>query len=114
MARAKITLTGCISYTTPRGRVWRRRETRIISDAAEIAYYRNNNEFVITIIPDAEPKAPPKSEDPKAYAASTLGRMSKPELTTLAAARFNTELEAGMRKEDMVAEILKAQEARES
>ncbi len=109
MARARVTLRGCITYQTPAGKTWKRNESRIVTNASEIAYFRNNTEFNVTDLPDAEPKPPPKSEDPKAYTASVLGRMAKPELVTLAANRFTLPLEDDMRKDDMVTAILEAQ-----
>lgn len=109
MARARITLSGCLTYQTPKGNTWKRNESRIVTDPGDIAYFRNNTEFDVTDLPDAVPKPPPKSEDPKAYTAATLGRMNKPELVTLAAERFTLEVDPDSRKDDIVVEILEAQ-----
>ncbi len=109
MARARITLRGCLTYQTPKGKTWKRGESRIVTNQGEIDYFKNNTEFVVTILPDAEPKLPPKSEDPKAYTSAMLGRMTKPELVTLAAERFTLEIDLDSRKPDIIVAILEAQ-----
>ncbi len=110
MARAKVTLRGCRTFQGKDGRLWKQGQTRIITDTGKIRYFRALGEFVVTVLEDAPPpKEAAPSEKPGAYTQASLGRMTKDQIQTLGAERFELILESSERKEDMIVKVLEAQ-----
>ena len=123
MARAKVTLRKCESFTGVAGEAWRKNQTRVVTDPKKIAYYKAHNEFVVTDLKDATPKRakPPATpatggddgggdSSPEALTEATLSRMNKADLVDLGAEKFGLQLdEDEMKKDDLVAAILEAQ-----
>jgi hypothetical protein len=116
MARAKVQLRKCESFTGLAGEMWRKNQTRIISDSSKIRYYKGNSEFVVTDLSSAQPKqaAAPvvdAGEDSSSeLSEAALFRMTKAELVDFGAEEYGLELdEDEMKKDDLVAAVLEAQ-----
>lgn len=123
MAKARVQLRKCESFTGRGGVAWKKNQARTLTRQSEIDYYKLHPEFIVTIL--AEPKAAPKPKapadtgdegkgktdgDPSKPSESKLGRMSKPELVDYAADTYGLALdEDEMPKDDMVKAILQAQ-----
>lgn len=125
MARARIVLRSCETFTPLSGETWRKGQARTIADPSQIAYYRGQSEFSVTILEDPKPK--PKPEPPpdptgggtdgggegdgdEVLTEAALGRLTKAQLVDLAAERWGLALdEDEMKKDDLVSAILKAQ-----
>lgn len=61
MARAKVMLTECLTYTLGR-KTWKRRIPEILTNPTEIERYRMISEFTVTDLKDAAPKKRAKPE----------------------------------------------------
>ena len=59
MARAKVELMGALTHSG-RGRSFERGKPQILTGASEIAYYKAQSEFSVTILAEPVPVAPPK------------------------------------------------------
>jgi hypothetical protein len=126
MAKAKVELKRAASFNDKRGRSFQKGRPQIITSEADIAYYKLHPEFVVTMMKEVKakkPAAPPPDEveggdgdegggdaDP-AYTEGDLGKLTKGALVELAAGDFDLDLDGDLKKDEMVAEILKAQEA---
>lgn len=114
MAKARIVLRGCLSFTTPRGKKWLRGKSEIIAKQSDITYYQRHSEFNVTLL--GEPKlkpvpvepVEPEPDAPPAHTQTSLGRLTKDELKDVGL-DFELELDDSTRKDDMILAILKAQ-----
>lgn len=129
MAKAKVQLRHCESFTGLSGIAWVKNQARTLTNEKQIAYYKGQPEFVVTMLQEPKPKrpaAPPAptgnegtggddgggegTDNPPELTEAKLKRMSNAELVDLAAERFELALdEDEMKKADLVAAILEAQ-----
>ena len=120
MAKARITLTKALTHDG-RGRHFSKGAPQVIDNDADIAYYKAQPEFSVTLLKDAPAKAglkplPPKPEAPpaddnlpadEAVTAELLNKMTKTELINFASGEpYNLALDNEMKKADMIADIL--------
>lgn len=127
MARAKVELQMGVSHTW-KGRKIQRGKPQIITNASDIAYYKVQPGFKVTMLEEAEKpqkKAAPKLETPKepepvadnektqpdapkTYTAKQLKEFTKPELAAIAD-ELEIFLKGTEKKSEMIRAILKAQ-----
>lgn len=121
MAKARVELIGSLTHTA-KNRTFKKGEPQILTDGAEIEYYKGQPEFGVTELREVKPKAaaappPPPEEDdeeevedaPVKHTAESLSKMSKADLITEASGPpFNLALSPEMKKADMIAEMLQA------
>lgn len=113
MARSRVVLRNCESYTALTGESWKKNQARILTDEVQIALYRSRSEFVVSDLADPKrSKAAASTEDDdgdSGYTEAALKRMTKPELVELGAEKFSLALSAEDAKGDLVAALLEAQ-----
>lgn len=120
MAKARVELVRAESHEA-RGRVFKKRQPRVLTDDGDIAYYKLQPEFSVTMlkeavkkpkVPEPEPEAPEAPETPEEHTEESLGKLTKTQLINLAASEpFNLALDNEMRKADMIEAVLEAAEA---
>ena len=120
MARARVQLRHCETFTGLKGATWKKNQAREITKPSLIDYYKAHSEFVVTMLPDPKPKAKqeqpaPSSDESSGDAApvkvskAKLKRMSSPELVDFAAETFQLALdEDEMKKADLIEAIPEA------
>jgi len=131
MARARVELRGCASHTG-RGVRHEKGEPFYTTNAADIAYFKAQGVYSVSILEDDPPAkrrpAPAPEPDPEpvdvedededegndlsdpSYTKSDLVAMKKKELAKLAADDFDVDLDPDkLKKSQMVAAIMKAQ-----
>ena len=121
MAKARVQLRHCESHTGMTGSAWIKNQSRVLTNASQIDYYKSQTEFVVTML--EEPKSKPKQAKPATSSGegddnaggdglskAKLMRMSNAELVDFAAEKYQLALdEDEMKKSDLVAAILEAQ-----
>jgi hypothetical protein len=113
--RARVELRGSLSHTGM-GRTFKKGSPQIITNPAEIEYYKSLGGFTVTVLPDVKVKGKPTAPPPpdgdddgeSAYTEAELNGMTKAQLTEVAE-EYELELDDAMKKADMVAAILSAQ-----
>lgn len=134
MAKARVCLEKALSHEC-RGRVFVKGLPQVIDNDADIAYYKAQNEFTVTMLKELAPKPAPKpvpvpvieddeeleeveeeeyaEPEPPAvtkFTAESLATMTKNELVILGQGpRFNLALDGQMKKQDLVEAILAQQ-----
>lgn len=134
MAKARIQLKGAMSHTA-RGRRVEKGKPFYTTNAADIAYYKAQGGFLVTMLEEDKPKPAPKRKpapppepetEPEggdegddeesddltngSYTKSDLMAIKKADLATLAKDDFDLDLDPdNLNKSQMVAAILKAQ-----
>lgn len=113
MARARVVLRHCESYTGLTGESWKKNQSRVITDERQIELYKSRSEFVVSDLADATARkkaaASGSSDGPPSYTEAALKRKSKPELVELGAKVFTLALVEDDNKSDLIAAILEAQ-----
>lgn len=115
MARARVILRHCESFTGLTGESWRKNQSRTITDAKQIALYKSLSEFVVSDLADAPMRkkaatsTPGGQEGPPSYSKSALQRMNKEDLVKLGADQFKLALLEEDHKDDLVAALLEVQ-----
>lgn len=113
MARARVVLRHCESYTGLTGESWRKNQSRVITNEKQIALYKSRSEFVVSDLSDAPARkkatASGSDDGPPSYTEATLKRMNKSELVELGASQFKLALVEDDHKGDLVAALLEAQ-----
>lgn len=116
MARARVVLRHCESFTGLKGGdSWRKNQSRVITDAKQIAHYKTLSEFVVSDLADAPARKKAAtstsggSEGPPTYTEAALKRMNKTELAELGASQFKLALNEDDHKGDLVSALLEAQ-----
>ena len=111
MARARVVLRHCESYTGLTGESWKKNQSRVITNERQIELYKSRSEFVVSDLADApaRKKAASDGGGPPSYTEASLKRMNKSELVELAADQFQLALVEDDHKDDLVAAILEAQ-----
>lgn len=118
MAKARVTLTKALTHDG-RGRKFVKGQPQIIDSEADIAYYKAQSEFSVTILKDMAPKRPAKAapepepsddddeDEVEEITAESLGKMTKTELINFAACEpYNLALDNEMKKAEMITAIL--------
>jgi len=110
MAKAKVELMGCLTYTVG-GRKFTRGQPQIITNAAEIKLFQQQPEFGVTMLDEPLKEKAAEVEDPGlvTYSEDKLKSMTKPELLDVAA-ELAVFLEGNEKKSKMIDQILKAQD----
>lgn len=131
MARARVELKGCVSYTVG-GRVWKKRKPQILTNESEIAKYQSIGDFSVTILKEesrskAKDKPAPTPPEPEpetdddgnvidaeeaGYAKADLKKFSKKELVAIGTG-LDLDLDKDSKKSDLIEEILEAEEEAE-
>lgn len=115
MARARVVLRHCESYTGLTGEAWKKNQSRVITDEKQIALYKSRSEFVVSDLADAPARkraaaATPGGQDgPPSYTEAALMRLTKTKLVELGAEQFKLALDEDDHKGDLVSAILEAQ-----
>lgn len=107
--RATVTLRKAETFTGRGGLIWRKGQSRDLTDDGAIKYYRGQSEFVVTDRPDAVKAEEPEKKAPPTFTENELKRVKKEDLIELAASGFGLELSEELKQPDMVAAILEAQ-----
>ena len=121
MAKARIELRRAETYSA-RGRTFKKGSPVVIDSDGDIAYFKAQPEFTVTILKPVEapkpvkasaPPPPPPPEDaaPAPVTAEQLSGMSKSALQKLGAGVFALDLGDELKKPAMIAAILEAQSA---
>lgn len=95
MARASVKLTGCASWEGRARKFSRRGDTKILTDTADIAFFKSNGNFIVKDLADAPkakakakpavPNPPPPSGDGKAEDGPTPWKKNSNKATLIAA-----------------------------
>jgi len=120
MARAKVVLRGCKTFqAAPNkgGRKWKKGAPVILTDENEVAYYKTHSEFTVTDLGEpkkqaAKPVAPEGGGDDGGtdkHTKTSLKKLGKDDLMTLAEETFGLELEGDETKDELADAILEAQ-----
>lgn len=115
MASAKVKLVKAESYSDRRGRNWKKGDQHIITDGADILYYRQQPEFTVTMLQAPKPKPPPEpvaddeGDDEGPLTEADFKKMSKAALIEHAADEHDLALDDSMKKPEMIQHILDAQ-----
>ena len=117
-AKARVTLTKALTHDG-RGRKFVKGQPQIIDNESDIAYYKAQSEFTVTLLkevakkpakatPEPEPENDGEGEDEdEPITAESLGKMTKTELINFAATEpYNLALDNEMKKAEMIAAIL--------
>lgn len=117
MAKARVTLTKALAHDG-RGRKFVKGQPQVIDSEADIAYYKAQSEFSVTILKDVAPKRPAKAapepepedddeDEAEEITAESLGKMTKTALINLAAGEpYNLALDNEMKKAEMITAII--------
>lgn len=108
--RATVTLRNSATFTGRGGIPWRKGQSRDLTDAGAIKYYKGQAEFVVTDRPDAVKADEPEPETPPTFTEGELKRLNKGDLVELAARGFGLVLSDEKTQKEMIADILEAQE----
>ncbi len=135
MAKARVTLIGCASFSR-KGQFWRMRETQIITELERIRYFQALPEFEVKLLdrrgwkepdPSQEVDLEPVAEEPlpelnldvtpdpktsqgnRHFSASRLRKETKASLVEIARVQYRLKLNPEKPKELLVGQILAAQ-----
>lgn len=117
MAKARVELTKAESHEG-RGRTFKKKHAQVITKEADIAYYKAQPEFTVTMLkdPPIKPKAPAQESEeseetePEVHTEESLGKLTKTQLINLGTSEpFNLAIENEMKKGEMIDAILIAQ-----
>lgn len=122
MAKARVQLRHCETYTGLSGETWKKNQSRVLTNQKQIAYYKAHSEFVVTTMQESKSASAKPAMDSgdgsgddgdnasEKVTKARLERMSKAELVDYAAETFGLALdEDEMKKGDLVAAVLEAQ-----
>ncbi len=115
MARARVVLRHCESYTGLASESWKKNQSRVITDEKQIALYKSRSEFVVSDLADAPARrkaastTPGGQDGPPTYTEAALKRLSREKLVELGAEQFKLALGADDPKGDLIASLLEAQ-----
>ena len=118
MAKARVELVGSLTYDA-RGRNFTKGQSVIIDSDGDIAYYKAQPEFTVTMLKEVAPAAAkpaakaeatePPEPPPSKWTADELNKRTKTDLINLAAGEpFNLALNNEMKKPDMVEAMMAA------
>lgn len=114
MAKARVQLQGAESFDG-RGKKFVKGKPQIITNAADIEYYQRHAAFTVSMLTTVKPKEPAEPEKKKADAPAadphsipSLNKLTKAALIKLGALEFALDIDPALKKDDMVAAILKA------